>query len=130
MRATREQVEAIAASVLDASILVHRELGAGLLESVYQTCLAQELRDRGRGVECELSLPIRYRGRSIEAGFRLDMLVDGEVVVENKAVQAILPVHYSQLLTYLRLSGHRLGFLINWNVPLLKDGVTRLVNRL
>ena len=109
---------------------VHRELGAGLLESVYQSCFAQELRERGHSVECEIPIPVRYRGTVIEIGFRVDMLVDGAVLVENKAVQTILPVHHAQLLTYLRLSGHRLAFLINWNVPLVKDGITRVVNGL
>ena len=126
----RERVEEIATSVVDASLQVHRELGAGLLESVYQTCLAYELRERGHRVECELSLPIRYRDVEIDMGFRIDMLVGEAVIIENKAVQTLLPVHHSQLLTYLRLSGYRVGFQINWNVPLLKDGLTRIVNRL
>jgi GxxExxY protein len=93
-------------------------------------CLAHELRSRGIRVECEQKLPIRYAGIEIEAGYRLDMLVDGCILVENKSVQALLPIHEAQTITYLKLSGSKLRFLVNWNVVLIKDGIKRLVNRL
>jgi GxxExxY protein len=116
------RVEAVATTLVDSCVAVHRELGPGLLESAYQACLAYELRSRGIKVDTELSLPINCRGTAIDVGYRIDMLVDGQVVVENKSVQALLPVHEAQLLTYLKVSNYKLGFLINWNVPLIKDG--------
>jgi len=106
---------------------VHRHLGPGLLESAYQTCLARELTLRGIPFESEVPLPLSYKGSQVECGYRLDLLVDGKVVVELKAVDALLPVHEAQLMTYLRLSGCRVGLLINWHVPVLKDGVKRRV---
>jgi len=127
---TRQAIEALAAVVVDAMIKVHRALGPGLLESAYQACLAHELRQRGLRVECEVALPVRYDGLDIDAGYRIDMLVEGVILIENKAVQAILPIHEAQLLTYLKLSGQKLGFLVNWNVPLIRDGIKRMVNHL
>lgn len=128
MNATmRALIEAVATEIVDGSLCVHRELGAGLLESVYQACLTKELSDRGLKVECEVPVPVFYRGSVIEMGFRLDMLIDDVVIVENKCQQAILPIHEAQLLTYLKLSGVRLGFIINWNVPVIKDGIKRMV---
>ncbi len=127
---TREELEALATILVDSFVRVHRELGPGLLESTYQACLAHELRSRGVEVRCEVILPVRYAGVEIEAGYRIDMLVADEILVENKSVQAILPVHEAQLLTYLKLSGRRLGFLVNWNVPLIKDGIKRMVSKL
>jgi len=126
----RENIEALATTVVDASVQVHRTLGPGLLESTYQACLAHELRKRGVGVECEVALPVHYDGIEIEAGYRIDMLIEDLIIVENKAVQTILPIHEAQLLTYLKLSGRKLGFLINWNVPRIKDGIKRMVNHL
>jgi GxxExxY protein len=88
------------------------------------------LRKRGLAVECEVLQPVEYDGIHIDAGYRMDMLVEGEIVVENKSVQTLAPIHDAQLLTYLKLSGRRLGFLVNWNVPLVKDGIKRMVNKL
>ena len=130
MMKTRDEIEQIAKQIVDAMVTVHRELGPGLLESTYQACLAHELRSRGVEVRREVVLPVRYRGLEIEAGYRIDVLVSDCIVVENKSVQAIAPIHEAQLLTYLKLSGHRLGFLVNWNVPLIKDGIKRMVNKL
>jgi GxxExxY protein len=130
MNKTKEEIEQIAEQVVDAMLKVHRALGPGLLESTYQTCLAHELRCRGIEVGCEVALPVRYEGIEIEVGYRIDTLVAECIVIENKSVQAILPIHEAQLLTYLKLSGHRLGFLVNWNVPLIKDGIKRMVNKL
>jgi GxxExxY protein len=127
MEKSKEEIERVAAVVVDACITVHRQLGPGLMESTYQVCLAHELRTRRIEVQCELSLPVRYAEIEIEAGYRM---VADCILVENESVQAILPNHEAQLLTYLKLSGHRLGFLLNWNVPLMKDGIKRMVNRL
>jgi GxxExxY protein len=130
MNKTKGEIEQTAEQVVDAMLKVHRALGPGLLESTYQACLAHELRCRGIEVCCEVSLPVRYDGIEIEAGYRIDMLVAECIIIENKSVQAIAPIHEAQLLTYLKLSGHRLGFLVNWNVPLIKDGIKRMVNGL
>ena len=122
------KLESITAAIVDAAITVHRELGPGLLESTYEVCLVHELTNRGLSVERQKSLPVIYRGAQIDAGYRLDMLVEGCVVLELKAVDELSKIHYAQLLTYLKLSGHRLGFLINFNAVPLKNGIRRLVN--
>jgi GxxExxY protein len=127
---SKEEIERTATQVVDAMVAVHRELGPGLLESTYQSCLAHELRSRGIAIRCEVVLPVKFKGLEIETGYRIDMLVADCIIVENKSVQTLAPINDAQLLTYLRLSGHRLGFLVNWNVPLIKDGIKRLVNRL
>jgi len=127
---TRDEMERIATEIVDAMVQVHRALGPGLLESTYQACLAHELSTRGIAVQCEIKLPVKYRGITIEAGYRIDTLVAETILIENKSVQALLPVHSAQLLTYLKLSGCHLGFLVNWNVPLIKDGIKRMVNEL
>jgi GxxExxY protein len=126
----RQGIEEVGAAVVDSALTVHQELGPGLLESAYQNCLAHELRSRDLHVECEVDLPISYRGLEIDAGYRVDMIVDDCVLIENKAVEKTLPIHAAQVLTYLQLSGIRLGFLLNWNVRLMKNGITRLVNNL
>jgi GxxExxY protein len=123
-------IERVASEIVDGSIAVHREIGPGLLESAYQECLGHELRSRGFEVDLEIRFPVRYKGIVVEAAYRIDMLVEGMVVVENKVVQALLPVHQAQLLTYLRLTGYKVGFLINWNVTLIRDGIQRYVNDL
>jgi GxxExxY protein len=124
------ELELIAKQVVDAAIKVHRALGPGLLESAYQHCLAHELRKRGLKVTCEVQLPILYDGEWIDAGYRIDMLVENAVIVENKAVTLLLPLHEAQLLTYLKLRDCRLGFLLNWNVKLMKHGIKRMVYNL
>ena len=123
-------IEEVARQIVDAAIKVHRALGPGLLESAYQACLAYELRKRGLRVECEVLLPVIYDGQKIDAGYRIDMLIENCVIIENKAVAKLLPIHQAQLLTYLKLSDRRLGFLLNWNVPLMKQGIKRMVNNL
>lgn len=120
----------ISGSVVDSAMKVHSILGPGLLESVYQKCLAHELRKRALRVEAELALPVIYDGVEIEAGYRIDLLVAGEVIVEIKSVTEIIPLNKAQLLSYLRLSRKRLGLLLNFNVEHLKDGITRIVNNL
>ena len=114
-------------AVVGAAYDVHYHLGPGLLESVYEKCLAHALRRRGLPILRQIVLPIEFEGLKIPSGLRLDMLVNDCVVVEIKAAEVLLPVHKAQLLTYLKLSGHRVGLLINFNVPLLRDGITRVV---
>jgi len=123
-------IEEVARQIVDAAIKVHRALGPGLLESAYQHCLAYELRKRGLRVDCEVTLPIVYDGQQIDAGYRIDMLVEDAVIIENKTVEQLLPIHQAQLLTYLKLRDCRLGFLLNWNVTLMKHGIKRMVNNL
>ena len=124
---SRREIESIAAEIVDAAIDVPRKLGPGLLESAYQKCHSYALTQRGLSVDREMVLPIRFDGIQIDAGYRLDALVEGCVVVEHKTVETLLPIHEAQLLTYLRLTGCRLGFLLNWHVPLLKHGIKRMV---
>ena len=115
------------ATIISAAIDVHRELGPGLLESAYETCLAYELAERGLDVRRQVEQPVTYRGVHLDCGYRIDLLVDG-VVVELKAVNSLNAVHKAQVLSYLKLSGCQMGLLINFNVKLLKDGVQRIVN--
>ena len=122
-----ESLNRVSGQIIDAAFAVHSALGPGLLEHVYEACLEHELTKRGLRVARQLELPVIYDGLRLEVGFRIDMLVEGSVVVELKAVEIILPVHTAQMLTYLRLSGHRLGLLINFNVPAIKQGIHRLV---
>jgi GxxExxY protein len=121
------RTEEIATEIVDASFLVHSTLGPGLLESVYEDCLAYEFSKRSLSYNRQLVLPVRYREHEIDSGFRLDFLVEDCVVLEIKAVEALLPVHTSQVLTYLKLGGYRLGFLINFNVSIIKRGIHRYV---
>lgn len=120
-----QETDAIARQIVDAAFSVHKALGPGLLESVYEVCLVHELRKRGLKVDQQLVLPIVYDNVHLDAGLRLDLLVGEAVIVELKAVERVLPVHEAQVLTYLKLTGHRVGFLINFNVPLIKDGIHR-----
>jgi GxxExxY protein len=117
--------EEVAKDVVDAAIKVHRTLGPELLESAYQARLAHELRRGEHRVECEVTLPLEFGGVLIEVGYRIDMRIDQLVLVENKTVEKILPIHLAQLLTYLKLSGLSLGLIINWNVIFLRDGLQR-----
>ena len=123
------QGTSLSGSIIEAAITVHRELGPGLLESVYQSCLARELQLKWIQHQTEVPVPIWYRGQKIAGdGFRLDLLVDNHIVVELKATEKVLPVHFKQLLTYLKLSNKPLGLLINFNEVLLKNGITRIAN--
>ena len=105
-------------------------MGPGLLESAYQKCLAYELQKIGLKVECELLLPIKYEEILIESGYRIDMIVEDIIIIENKTVEKILPIHEAQLLTYLKLRNCPLGYILNWKTALLKDGIKRMVNNL
>jgi GxxExxY protein len=119
--------EATARQIVDSAFAVHATLGPGLLESVYEQCLAYELQTRGLQVERQLVLPVKYRDVQIDAGFHMDAVVNDLVIVEIKAIERIMPIHEAQLLTYLKLSGKHLGLLINFNVPLIKDGIRRFI---
>ena len=122
-----EQTERVAAEIVDAALKVHKALGLGLLESVYETCMVHELERRGLGVARQVSLPIVYDGLRLESGLRLDLLVEDQIIVEIKSVEIMIPLFQAQLLSYLRLSERRLGFLINFSVPLIKDGIKRMI---
>jgi len=117
-------------AVVDGAMQVHSALGPGLLESAYELCLAHELRMRGIQVETQVAVPIIYKGFRLDAGYRIDLLVENEIVIEAKSVAKLLPVHEAQLLSYLRLANRRLGLLINFNIPHLRDGIKRMVNGL
>jgi GxxExxY protein len=125
--ATREQLDSISGAIISAAIAVHKELGAGLLESAYEACLEYELRERGFDVKRQLELPVNYRGVKVDAGFRIDLLVNGLVIVELKAVERLEKIHETQTQTYLKLTGLHLGVLMNFNVLRLTDGLRRIV---
>ena len=122
-----QNVEKVGKSVLDAAYKVHTALGPGLLESVYETCTAFELTESGLRVMVQAGLPVTYRGIKMDAGLRPDMIVEECVIVEFKSVETMHPIYNAQLITYLKLTGIRLGFLINFNVVHLKDGIKRIV---
>jgi GxxExxY protein len=126
MIAKMKDIEEIGGQVLDAAIAVHRELGPGLLESAYEACLLHELSNRGIQVQCQVALPVTYKGLELEAGYRIDILVEDRIIVELKSVEQLLPIHQAQMISYLKLSGLTLGFLVNFNVPLLKQGFKRV----
>ncbi len=121
------ELDRLGKEVVDAAYTVLANLGPGLLESVYEACLAHELTKRGIPVETQVAMPVTYDGAQIDAGFRVDVLVDRRIVVELKAVEEILGIHQAQLLTYLKLSGIRLGYLINFNVTRFRNGIKRMV---
>ena len=120
------EVDEIASEIVDAAFKVHQALGPGLLESVYEVCLAHELQQRNLTFERQISLPIIYEGLKLDGGLRLDLIVERQIIIEIKAVESLLPVHQAQALTYLKLSGLHLAFLINFNVPLIKQGIKRI----
>lgn len=121
------ETERLASEIVDAAYKVHAALGPGLMESVYEACVCHELRKRQMPFQTQVSLPIVYDGLRLQAGLRLDLLVDKSVIVELKAVEQMHPIFQAQLLTYLKLTGIRLGLLINFNVPVIKDGIKRIV---
>lgn len=118
---------ALTHAVIGSAIEVHRHLGPGLLESAYRECLLYELRTRSIPAESEIPVPSIYKGHALDVGYRLDLRVGAELVVELKAVEALAPIHHAQLITYMRLTGCRTGLLINFNVPLLRDGIRRVL---
>src|SRR5438132_10751060 len=120
----------VAKQIVDVAFKIHTTYGPGLLESVYETIMAYELRKRGLGVHRQQAIPVVHEEIRMELGFRADLIVEGKVVIEIKSIEAVAPVHKKQLLTYLRLKDKRLGLLINFNVELIKNGITRVVNGL
>ena len=122
------ELEELSEKVIGAMIDVHRELGAGLLESAYEECLCHELSLRGIGFRRQVPLRIRYKGLELECGYRIDVLVEEKVVVEIKSIKSLEPIHEAQLITYLKLGGWKVGLLVNFNVRVLKDGIKRRVN--
>jgi GxxExxY protein len=117
----------ITREIIGAAIEVHKRLGPGLLESAYEACLAEELRRRNLKVAQQVGLPVVYKETKLDCGYRLDLIVESKIVVELKSVDALAPIHEAIILTYLRLSGHKIGLLINFNVAILKDGLRRFV---
>jgi GxxExxY protein len=120
-------IESVGREIIDCGLRVHQTLGPGLLESAYETCLAYEFARRGLNVRRQVALPIVYDGVTLDAGYRIDILVESAVIVEIKAIDLLQPIHHAQLLTYLKLSGLRLGYLMNFNVALFKQGIKRIV---
>ena len=125
-----EELNKLTEAIIGAAIAVHRELGPGLLESAYEACLEFELKERGYRVERQKELPVVYRGLKVDCGYRLDLLVEDAVILELKSVDSLLPIHEAQLISYLKLSGKRVGLLINFNVTQLTKGIRRRVNDL
>jgi GxxExxY protein len=123
-----DELNKISGEILESAIEVHKQLGPGLLESVYEICLCKELALRNIPFKRQISLPITYKNEKLESDFKIDLLIHDEIIVELKAVDTLLPVHNSQLLIYLRLANKRLGLLINFNVSKLKDGFQRVIN--
>lgn len=123
-----KDLEKFAKEIVDSSIQVHKEMGPGLLESVYQQCLLKELQLRSIIVSEQVPIPLVYKGYKLSKEYVIDILVEGEIILELKAVEIILPVHEAQLISYLKLANKRMGFLLNFNVPLMKNGLKRFVN--
>jgi GxxExxY protein len=119
------ELDALTGQIVDAGFQVHKELGPGLFETTYETCLAFELQSRGLTVRRQVALPVVYKGIALDAGYKLDLLVEEQIVLEIKAIDALARVHEAQILTYLKLSGRRVGFLMNFNVALFKNDIRR-----
>jgi GxxExxY protein len=126
----REELEVIGKKIVNAVFQVHKELGPGLLESTYESCLHFELLESGLKVERQKMLPISYKGQIIDNGYRIDLLVEESIIVELKSVTSLMPVHEAQIISYLKLSGLKLGYLINFNVKIIKGNIHRKVNNL
>ena len=124
---SKKEYDEITSTIIGAAIEVHKELGPGLLESVYEVCLQRVLIKKGLSVKRQVQLPINFQGELLEKDFFIDMLVEDEIIIELKSIDGLLPIHEAQLLTYLKLSGKQVGLLINFNVVLLKDGIKRRV---
>jgi GxxExxY protein len=125
-----EELNSLSSIILTSAITVHREMGPGLLEGIYQYCLVDELLSRGLAVKKSVMVPLHYKTKPLNKDYIMDLLVEDEIILELKSVEGLLKVHEAQLISYLKLADKRLGFLINFNVPLLKDGFKRFVNKL
>ncbi len=123
-------INKLSSNIIGAAIEVHKVLGPGLLESAYEKCMCYEMGLRGLSFENQKPLPIIYKGESLDCGYRLDMIVENAIILELKSCEKIEPIHKAQLLTYLKLSGLNLGLLLNFNVPVMRDGIVRIVNEL
>jgi GxxExxY protein len=124
----RDRLDQLSRRIIGAAIEVHRHLGPGLLESAYEACLAYELKEMGLRFEQQRPLPVIYKNVKLDCGYRLDLIVEDEVIVEVKATEQLLPIHDAQLLSYLRIADKRVGLLLNFHVPVLKNGLKRIVN--
>ncbi len=124
----KDEYERLGKTILDCAFEVHKELGPGLLESIYEECLCEELRNKGVTVQSQVYLPLKYKGRKLDKYFRIDLLVENVIIVEIKSVHDIYPIDEAQLVSYMRLSDIKLGYLFNFNTVLLKDGIKRKVN--
>ncbi len=124
----KEQYEKLAKEIFLASLEVHKIMGPGLLESVYEMCLIRELQLRNIFTECQVTIPLQFKGFALSKEYKIDILVEKELIIELKSVEALLPVHEAQLISYLKLADKRMGFLINFNVPIIKSGFKRFVN--
>jgi GxxExxY protein len=127
-RLDMETLNNISGQIIKGAIEVHKQLGPGLLESTYEGCLIYELVDSGLSVQSQVPFPVKYKGKLIDIGYRVDLLVEGIVVVELKSVERLLPIHSAQILTYLKLNGLKVGLLINFNAQKIKDGIRRFIN--
>ena len=125
-----QSLDVLSHEVIGAALAVHSELGAGLLESAYEHCLLYELNKRDLETESQITLPIRYDGQKIDAGYRIDLMVEGTIIIELKTVDKLLPIHTAQLLSYLKMADKKLGLLINFNVTSLRHGIKRIANDL
>ncbi len=125
MKEPSADLDRIAREIVDSAILVHKELGPGLLESVYEICLVDVLRERGLSVAAQVPMPVSFKNKILDAGFRADMIVADQILVEIKSVEKLMGIHEAQILTYLKLSKKELGFLLNFNAPLMKEGIRR-----
>ncbi len=123
-----EDLNKLSAQILDSAIAVHKEMGPGLLESIYELCLLKEFEFRGIKAANQICIPVNYKGHELSKDFKIDILVENEIIIELKSVEIMLPVFEAQIISYLKLANKRLGFLINFNVPLLKQGFKRFVN--
>lgn len=125
---TQEELNNLSKIILDASISVHRIMGPGLLESIYVECLVYELKNRGLNVDTEVTIPLIYKEIELSKRFRIDVLVENEIIIEAKAIELLMPIHEAQIISHLKLADKRLGFLINFNAPVLVKGFKRFVN--
>ena len=123
-----DELNRLSNEVIGAAIEVHRQLGPGLLESAYERCLIWELRQRGLSVEIQVPVPIRYKDLLFDEGYRIDLLVEGKLVLELKSIDKLLPIHTAQVLTYLKMTGLKMALLLNFNIELMRAGIKRIVN--
>lgn len=123
-------INQLSSKIIQSAIEVHKAIGPGLLESCYETCLCHEFNLQKLSFERQKSLPVTYKGNTLDCGYRLDIVVENQIILELKSCKTIEPIHKAQLLTYLKLSNHHLGLILNFNVPLMKDGIVRIVNGL